>query len=129
MQLMIPQAETNGNEGELMLIKTVSHINREENDRVEYLIVNFEYRDAIDFMASFFQKEFNLTQIEEIDGWWYRILKLRRDSDEYCLVWHEDVGSYMYSVKQDDASLREFEHMVNTVIGILNSRFGRKDEA
>ena len=57
---------------------------------------------------------------EKIDGIHYSIIKLHKDSTEYDLIWHEDVGNYIFSLKQDGASLLELEQRLEVIIGKLN---------
>lgn len=111
-----------------MLVRAVRSINAEENNRVDFLITEFDYRDGIDFLANQFEKEYKTTVAEEIDGLWYRILKIRKGTDEFCLAWHEDIGNYMYCSEQNENTLRELEQMLNTVIARVNIIFGRKDD-
>lgn len=46
---------------------------------------------------------------EKIDGIHYNIIRVYKDSAEYNLVWHEDVGNCIYSTKQDIESVLELE--------------------
>lgn len=46
---------------------------------------------------------------EKIDGMYYSIIKLHNDSTEYDLIWHEDVGNYIFSLKQDETSINFFK--------------------
>lgn len=57
---------------------------------------------------------------EKIDGMFYSIIKLRKDSTEYDLIWHEDVGNYIFSLKQDRDSILELEQRLQVIISKLN---------
>ena len=57
---------------------------------------------------------------EKIDGMYYSIIKLHKDSTEYDLIWHEDVGNYIFSLKQDEASIAELENRLELIVSKLN---------
>ena len=48
------------------------------------------------------------------------MIKLHKDSTEYDLIWHEDVGNYIFSLKQDEASTIELEHRLEFIVSKLN---------
>lgn len=103
-----------------MSIQIVKHINKDEKNRVEFLFVNFDYFDANDFIAKLFAQEYQMLSDEKIDGMFYSIIKLHKDSIEYDLIWHEDVGNYIFSLKQDENSILELEQRLKTIVGKLN---------
>lgn len=103
-----------------MGIRVVKHINRDENNRIEYLFVNFDYFDGNDLVAKLFVQEFQMLSDEKIDGVYYSIIRLQKNSTEYDLIWHEDVGNYIYSVKQDENSILKLEQRLEVIIGKLN---------
>lgn len=104
-----------------MSIKVVKHINEDENNRIEYLFVNFDYFDGNDLVAKIFCEEYQMLSDEKIDGIWFSIIKLHKDSTEYDLVWHEDVGNYIFSLKQDETSTIELEQRLEFVVNKLNN--------
>lgn len=57
---------------------------------------------------------------EKIDGIYYSIKKLHKDLTEYDLIWHEDVGNYIFSLKQDETSTIEWEQRLEFVVSKLN---------
>ena len=101
-------------------IQVIKHINKDENNRIEYLFRNFDYFDGIDLVAKLFGQEFQMLSDEKIDGMFYSIIKLYKDSTEYDLIWHEDVGNYIFSVKQDENSIIELEQRLEVIVGVLN---------
>lgn len=103
-----------------MSIQVVKHVNKEENNRVEYLFVNFDFFDGNDLVAKIFCDEYQMLSDEKIDGMYYSIIKLHKDSTEYDLIWHEDVGNYIFSLKQDEASIIELEHRLEFIVRKLN---------
>ena len=103
-----------------MNIRVVKHINKEENNRVEYLFVNFDYFDGNDLVAKLFGQEFQMQSDEKVDGMFYSIIKLHKDSTEYDLIWHEDVGNYIFSVKQDEKSILKLEQRLEVIVCKLN---------
>ena len=104
-----------------MKIYVVKHINSDENSRVEYLFVNFDYYDGNEIVAKLFQQEFQMVSEDKIDGIFYSVIKLHKDQTEYDLIWHEDVGNYIFSLKQDEKSVLELEEKLKVVVRILNS--------
>lgn len=103
-----------------MGIQVVKHINKEENNRIEYLFVNFDFFDGNDLVAKIFCEEYQMLSDEKIDGIYYSIIKLHKDSTEYDLIWHEDVGNYIFSLKQDETSTIELEQRLEFVVSKLN---------
>lgn len=57
---------------------------------------------------------------EKIDGMYFSIIKLHKGSTEYDLIWHEDVGNYIFSLQQDEISINELEQRLEVVVGKLN---------
>lgn len=105
-----------------MSIHVVKHINEDENSRVEYLFVNFDYFDGNDLVAKLFCQEYQMLSEEKIDGIHYSIIKLHKDFTEYDLIWHEDVGNYIFSLKQDETSLLKLEKRLEVIIRKLKER-------
>ncbi len=103
-----------------MSIQVVKHINKDENNRIEYLFVNFDFFDGNDLVAKIFCQEYQMLSDEKIDGIHYSIRKLHKDSTEYDLVWHEDVGNYIFSLKQDEASTIELEQRLDFIVRKLS---------
>ena len=103
-----------------MSIQAVKHVNKEESNRIEYLFVNFDFFDGNDLVAKIFCEEYQLVSDEKIDGMYYSMIKLHKDSTEYDLIWHEDVGNYIFSLKQDEASTIELENRLEFIVSKLN---------
>ena len=103
-----------------MSIQAVKHVNKEESNRIEYLFVNFDFFDGNDLVAKIFCEEYQLVSDEKIDGMYYSMIKLHKDSTEYDLIWHEDVGNYIFSLKQDEASIAELENRLELIVSKLN---------
>ena len=103
-----------------MSIQAVKHVNKEESNRIEYLFVNFDFFDGNDLVAKIFCEEYQLVSDEKIDEMYYSMIKLHKDSTEYDLIWHEDVGNYIFSLKQDEASTIELEHRLEFIVSKLN---------
>ena len=77
----------------------MKHINKYQNNRIEYLFVNFDYFDGNELVANLFCQEYQMSMGEKIDGRiYYSIIKLNKDSIEYNLIWHEDVGNYIFLI-------------------------------
>ncbi len=103
-----------------MNIQIVKHINKEQNNRIEYLFMNFDYFDGNELVAKLFCQEYKMLSDKKIDGMYYSIIKLHKDSTEYDLIWHEDVGNYIFSFKQDEISITELEQRLDVIVSKLN---------
>lgn len=58
--------------------------------------------------------------MKKIDGLYYSIIKVHKDSTEYDLIWHEDVGNYIFSLQQDEISINKLEKRLEGIVRILN---------
>lgn len=103
-----------------MNIQVAKHINADENNRIEYLFVNFDYFDGNDLIAKFFEKEYQMISDEKVDGVFYSIIKLHKNHEEYDLIWHEDVGNYIFSAKQDKDTILVLEQRLKVIVDKLN---------
>ena len=99
-----------------MSIHIVRSINKSKENQIEFLFVNFDHYDGIDLVAKIFCKEFNMCADDKIDGLWYSTIKLHDDYDEYDLCWHEDVGNYIVSKKQNEEDISRLKERLNVVI-------------
>ncbi|MCI9599785.1 MAG: hypothetical protein HFI17_04660, partial [Lachnospiraceae bacterium] len=57
---------------------------------------------------------------EKVDGMFYSIIKLHKNLDEYDLIWHEDVGNYIFSVRQDKDTILVLEQRLKVIVDKLN---------
>lgn len=73
-----------------------------------------------DLIAKLFCEEYQMLSDEKIDGIWYSMTKLHKDSTEYHLIWQEDVGNYIFSPKQDEESILELEKRLEIIVSNLN---------
>lgn len=103
-----------------MSVNIVKHINKDENGRIEFLFVNFDFFDGNDLVAELFCREYQMLSEEKIDGIFYNIIKLHKNTTEYDLYWHEDVGNYIFSITQDDHSIIELEQRLKVIVSKLN---------
>lgn len=103
-----------------MSIQVVKHVNKEKNNIIEYLFVDFDYFNGNDLVAKIFCEEYQMVSDEKIDGIWFSIIKLHKGSTEYDLVWHEDVGNFIFSLQQDEASIIELEQRLDFIVKKLN---------
>lgn len=82
--------------------------------------MNFDFFNGNDLVAKFFCEEYQMLSDEKLDGIYYSIIKLYKDSTEYDLIWHEDVGNYIFCLKQDEASSVELENRLEFIVSKLN---------
>lgn len=106
-----------------MNIRLSREVNTNQGNRVEYWFNNFDFVDGGAYIAGILKQDYGMRVTEEIDGIWYTITRMRDDACEYNLVWHEDIGNYIYSTQQDEQTLQELETRVHAVAEKLNQRF------
>lgn len=103
-----------------MSITYKRHINSDEKGRVEFLLINFDYVDGNDYLSSFFRDKFGMNIGKKVDGIFFSEIRLHAPGIDYILVWHEDVGNYLYSVQQDKNSVDELERRLNLILSLIN---------
>ena len=61
-------------------------INENKENRTEFLLINFDYKDGNDYLAKIFNKEFNMRVEEKKDYIWFSIIKLCKKTRvmNYC---------------------------------------------
>ena len=106
----------------MMKINFVKHTNI-DNNRLEFLFVNFDYIDGNDLITKIFKEKFDMNVGEKIDGFFYSIIPLSKDGIEYKLVWHEDDGNSIYCEKQNIQEIEKLEKMLVIIIEELNKKF------
>ena len=109
-----------------MSIRIVKHINKDENNRIEFLFVNFDFFDGNDLIVNILCKKYGMIAGEKFDGMFYSIIPLNDKNKEYKLVWHEDIGNYFYSEDQDKKTLERIQSVAVSLELELNSKFGQK---
>lgn len=101
-------------------IQVIKHRNKGEKERVEFLFIHYDYYDGNEIIAKLFCQEYQMMVKEKIDGIHYNIIRVYKDSAEYNLIWHEDVGNCIYSTKQDIESVLELEEKLGVIVHKLN---------
>ncbi len=104
-----------------MAIAYCIHYNKEKK-RTEFLLKNYDYFDGNEYLAGIFQKEYRLRILEKQDGIWFMILRLGKKRNEYEMVWHEDVGNFIYCVEQSCEANDQLEKRLKHVIDIANKQ-------
>ena len=95
-------------------------INENKENRTEFLLINFDYKDENDYLAKIFNKEFNMRVEEKKDYIWFNIIKLCEKNTCYELLWHEDIGNIIYSLEQDEDTVNELELRLQKVLDVVN---------
>ena len=98
------------------------HINKDKNNRIEFLLINWDYEDGGDYLAKIFCKEYGMLAEEKIDYIYYSVINLHMNKITYELLWHEDFGNIVYSVKQDMEAIDALEKKLKVVLKILNEK-------
>jgi len=104
------------------------HINTEKENRVEFLLLNYDYVDGNDYLANLFLKEYGFAVDEKIDGWWYSIIRIHLGDVTYELMWHEDIGNEIYSLNQTEKENEELQQKLEKILLILNKQMDDKHE-
>ena len=105
-----------------MEVKYVRHKNIDKKNRTEFLLINWDYEDENDYLAKLFCKEFGMVSEEKVDNIWFSIIKLVGDNVSYELLWHEDTGNMIYSIKQDYNTTKALEERLKIVLCKLNEK-------
>lgn len=98
------------------------HINVDKNNRVEFLLINWDYEDGGDYLAKIFCKEFGMSAEEKVDYIYFSVIKLYLDKVTYELLWHEDFGNMIYSTEQDEAVVDTLEQRLKVALSVLNEK-------
>lgn len=89
---------------------------------MEFLLANYDYYDGNDLIAQLFLQNYHMIADEKIDGIHYSIIKLHDNLTEYELVWHEDIGNFIFCVEQDENSNSKLEHRLKDIVDLLNEK-------
>lgn len=108
-----------------MNIYFVEHINNDENNRKELLFVNYDYFDGNDLIVKILQEKYDIKVGDKFDGIWYSIIPLYYKEQEYKLMWHEDVGNYIYSEQQDQESIDIMRELIIVAMNEINKRIAK----
>ena len=100
-----------------MVIRCIDHYNRDQN-RQELLLEPFNYYDGIDMIADLLLQYFGDSVQKASSGLFYRTLLIRSGKNEYTLVWHEDIGTYVYS--SDPAYFPTLKKKISYILQIIN---------
>lgn len=98
------------------------YINTNKKNRIEFLIIGFDYYDGIDYLAKLFCEKYQMCADKKVEGIFFDFITLYGNDTEYILMWHEDVGTLMYS-NQDDCNTTQLETQLNVIIQEINYRF------
>lgn len=109
-----------------MEITYKKHINTEKDNRVEFVLINYDYIDGNEYLAKLFFEEFGFIVDKKIDGWWYSIIRIHLDSSTYELLWHEDTGNEIYCLNQTKEENDMLQQRLEKVVISLNGRIGEK---
>lgn len=94
----------------------------DEYKRVEFLLKNFDYIDGNELIAKIMSDEFGFVPAGQIEGIWYKIIRIKKNDLFYELMWLEDLGNSIYSLTQNDYENDLLESRMNKVVEILNAK-------
>lgn len=106
---------------------TYSKYINESKNRLEFLLINYDYIDGNDYLAKLFSEEYGFVVGEKIDGWWYSIIRLHLNGCEYELLWHEDTGNEIYCLNQTEKENDILQQRLERVLSILNARIKERN--
>ncbi len=93
----------------------------DKNDnRIELLLINYEYYDGIELIVQIFTEEFGFEVVNQFDGIWFKKIQIKQNESIYELLYHEDIGNSIYSLNQTDYENMLLETRMNKVVDILN---------
>ncbi|MDE6627058.1 MAG: hypothetical protein K2K56_11900 [Lachnospiraceae bacterium] len=98
------------------------HINVDKKNRIEFLLINWDYEDGGDYLAKIFCREFGMLAEEKVDYIYFSVIKLHLGKITYELLWHEDFGNIIYSIEQEEEIVDTLEQRLKAVLGILNEK-------
>ncbi len=101
---------------------TYNRFFNQEKNRIEYLFCNFDFYDGIDYLAKIFSEKYGFSVVDEIDGIWFRIIRMSLNDRMYELLWHEDTGNSMYCLEHADTVDEFLEKRISEVVAFINKR-------
>ena len=104
-----------------MIVSYVKTYDKEKN-RVEFLIVNFDYYDGNEYLAKIFIEKYGFGICNSFDGIWFKKIQIGLGNCLYEMLWHEDIGNAIYCVVQSEDANNILEERLKTVISIVNQR-------
>lgn len=110
------------------MVKYVKDSKIDQNNRINFWLINFDYIDGNDLIAKLFKQEFSMDFDEKIDGIWFSKIRVYDKNVEYELVWHEDVGNYMYSIQQDEETISKLEQRLIVIISKINEMINKRKD-
>ena len=105
------------------------HINTEKDNRVEFLLINYDYMDGNNYLAKLFQEEYGFVVDDKIDGCWYSIIRIHLHNSTYEMVWNEDTGNEIYSLHQTKKENEILQQRLEKLLDILNNRIKNKKKS
>lgn len=102
------------------------NIDADKGNRIEFLLINYDYIDGNDYLAKLFCEEYGFIVEEKIDGIWYRIIRIRLGNSVYELLWHEDFGNEIYCLIQSEKENKLLQQRLEKILCILNNRIKEK---
>ena len=110
-----------------MNVNFVENVNKDKDNRVEFLFINFDFFDGNDLIAKILREECGVDVGEKVDGMFYSIIPLYYKQNEYKMMWHEDVGNYIYSENQEQEAIKTMREIVGIAVNELNRRISERD--
>ena len=96
------------------------YVNENKGNRVEFRLTNFDYYDGIDYLAKLFCEKYSMWADEKVEGIFFDFIILHSNDDEYVLMWHEDIGTLIYTLNQSICGTAQLEAQLSAVIQEIN---------
>lgn len=103
-------------------VSYTTHINENKGNRVEFWITNFDYADGSEYIAKLFCEEYGMQMGDKLEGIYFSIIRIYSNTEIYEVLWDEDIGNSVYSIKEDEASINELERRLNYILEKLNKK-------
>ena len=102
-------------------------INTKKDNRIEFLLINYDYIDGNEYLVELFFKEHGCIVEDKIDGLWYKIIRIRLSNSKYELLWHEETGNEIYCLNQTEEENKILQQRLEKILCILNNQIKKRD--
>jgi len=92
-----------------MSIRVAKHIDKEENNQVEFEFANYEYYNGNDLVAKILHEKYGVQVGEKAEGIFSSVIPLLIENHPYELVWHEDTGNSLCSEDQSEEAINRMQ--------------------
>ncbi len=107
----------------IKVVKSVSKKNIFAKKIIEFHFVDYDYHDGNLLSLEILKEKFDVVVGEEFDGIWYVRNTVVYKDIKIIFMWHEDIGNYIYSERQDSEAIGVVEELLEVLVKELNRTF------